>query len=153
MDDSGPVEIIPPDDPKATSGVKYIYANGVVLSHGGPSGCVFTGSEGKLHIDRGVLTSEPESIIKDPLGEKEVHLYQSPGHHRDWIDCIRSRKRPVADVEMGARSVAIVILGNLAYWYRRKLRWDAQAWKFPDDAEANKWLDRERREPWKLPAV
>ena len=112
MDDSGPVEIIPPDDPKATSGVKYIYANGVVLSHGGPSGCVFTGSEGKLHIDRGVLTSEPESIIKDPLGEKEVHLYQSPGHHRDWIDCIRSRKRPVADVEIGARSVAIVILGQ-----------------------------------------
>jgi predicted dehydrogenase len=153
MDDSGPVEIVPPDDPKATSGVKYIYANGVVMTHGGPSGCVFTGSEGQLHIDRGVLTSEPGSIVQEPLGEKEVHLYESPGHHRDWINCIRSRKRPVADVEIGARSVAIVILGNLAYWHHRKLRWDSRAWKFSGDAEANTWLDRERRDPWKLPAV
>ena len=37
------------------------------------------------------------------------------GHHRNWLDCIRSRNRPLADVEIGARSVAITILGNLAY--------------------------------------
>jgi predicted dehydrogenase len=153
MDASGPVEIVPPEDPQATSGVKYIYANGIVMTHGGPSGCVFTGSEGQLHIDRGVLTSEPASIVQEPLGAKEVHLYESPGHHRDWINCIRSRQRPVADVEIGARSVAIVILGNLAYWHHRKLRWDPQAWQFPGDAEANAWLDRERRDPWQLPTV
>ncbi|MGO8898485.1 MAG: hypothetical protein ACLQU5_09060 [Isosphaeraceae bacterium] len=41
------------------------------------------------------------------------------GHHRNWLDCIRSRKRPLADVEIGARSVAITILGNLAYWNGR----------------------------------
>jgi predicted dehydrogenase len=153
MDESGPVEINPPDDPKATSGVQFTYANGIVLTHGGPSGCVFTGTNGKLRIDRGHLSSEPDSIVKDPLGDKDVHLYESPGHHRDWLNCIRSRKRPIADVEIGARSVALVILGNLAYWNHRKLTWDAQAWKFTGDDEANKWLDRERREPWALPAV
>jgi predicted dehydrogenase len=153
MDDSGPVEIVPPEDSKATSGVKYIYANGVVMTHGGPSGCVFTGSEGQLHIDRGVLTSQPQSIVQEPLGAKDVHLDQSPGHHRDWINCIRSRQRPLADVEIGARSVAIVILGNLAYWHHRKLRWDPQGWQFAGDVEANTWLDRERRDPWKLPSV
>jgi predicted dehydrogenase len=153
MDESGPVEIIPPEDPKATAGVKYIYSSGVVMTHGGPDGCVFVGTKGKLHITRNHLSSEPESIVKEPLGKDDVHLYESPGHHRDWINCIRSRKRPVADVEIGARSVTVVHLGNLAYWNHRKLKWDPKSWKFVGDEEANKWLDRERRDPWKLPAV
>ena len=151
MDQSGPVEIIPPEDPTAMTGVRYIYANGVVMTHGGPSGCSFVGTAGKLHIDRGVLTSEPESIVKEPLGAKEVHLFESPGHHRDWLNCIRSRQRPVADIEIGARSVTVVHLGNLAYWYRRKLRWDPRRWKIIGDDEANNWLDRKRRDPWQLP--
>jgi predicted dehydrogenase len=151
MDESGPVEIVPPEDPKAKSGVRYIYENGIEMTHGGPGGCVFTGTAGKLRIDRGHLSSEPESIVKEPLGEKDVHLYESPGHHRDWINCIRSRKRPVAEVEIGARSVAIPLLGNLAYQHRKKLRWDPGKWTFVGDEEAVKWLDRERRDPWKLP--
>jgi len=153
MDGSDPVEIIPPLDPKAGHGVIYRYANGVVMIHGGPSGCTFTGSEGTLRIDRGHLTSDPAEIVKRPIGEKDVHLERSEGHHRNWLDCIRSRKRPVADVEIGARSVAITILGNLAYWNRRPLRWDPVKWEFIGDSEANTWLDRERRDPWKLPDV
>jgi len=153
MDRSGPVEIIPPEDPKATTGVKYLYANGVEMTHGGPSGCFFVGTQGTLHITRGKLISEPESIVKEPLGEHEVHLYNSPGHHRDWLDCIRSRKPPLCDVEIGARSVTVVHLGNLAYWYRRRLRWDPQNWQFVGDEEANGWLDRPRRDPWQLPKV
>jgi predicted dehydrogenase len=153
MDESGPVEIIPPEDPKANQGAKYVYANGVVMTHGGPGGCVFVGSAGKLRIDRGHLSSEPESIVKEPLGEKDVHLFRSPGHHRNWVDCIRSRQRPVADVEIGARTVTVVHLGNLAYWYRRKLRWDPKKWEFVGDEEANRWRDCERRDPWQLPGV
>ncbi len=153
MDESGPVEIVPPEDPNATRGVKYVYSGGVEMFHGGPSGCVFEGTEGKLHVNRGHLSSEPESITKEPLADDEVHLFESPGHHRNWLDCIRSRERPVADVEIGARSVTVCHLGNLAYWHRRKLKWDPQAWRFVDDDEANAWLDRERRDPWQLPEV
>lgn len=152
-DNSGPVEILPPLDPKSQHGVTYRYASGVTMVHGGPSGCTFTGTHGTLRIDRDHLSSDPVSIVKEPLGKNDVHLFKSPGHHRNWIDCIRSRKRPVADVEIGARSVAIVILGNIAYWNHRRLRWDPAKWEFVDDAEAMKWLDRERRDPWKLPAV
>ncbi len=123
------------------------------MTHGGPGGCVFVGTKGTLRIDRGHLSSDPKSIVEDPLGDDEVHLYNSPGHHRDWIDCIRTRKRPVADVEIDARSVTVVHLGNLAYWNHRKLRWDPQQWKFLHDDEANTWLDRERRDPWQLPEV
>jgi predicted dehydrogenase len=154
MDDSGPVEVIAPDDVSKGTGVKFRYANGVVMTHGGPSGCVFTGTDGTLHIDRGVLKSDPESIVKDPLGPNDVHLFQSPGHHRNWLDCIRSRKQPVAEVEIGARSVAIPILANLAYRHGRGFKWDPKAWQFAGDAEANKkYLDRERRDPWTLPTV
>jgi len=154
MDNSGPVEIIPPEKPGAGEGVRYIYANGVEMVHGGPQGCVFTGTKGKLHIGRGVLTSEPESIVKEPLRDDEVHLFRSPGHHRNWLDCIKSREKCVAPVEAGARTVTVVHLGNLAYWHNRRLKWDPQNWRFGDDEEANqKFLDNPRRAPWQLPAA
>ncbi|MGC8640729.1 MAG: Gfo/Idh/MocA family protein [Isosphaeraceae bacterium] len=153
MDQSGPVEIYPAMSQNAHHGVIYRYASGVVMVHGGPSGCTFTGDKGTLRIDRNHLTSDPASIVKKPLEAKEVHLEKSPGHHRNWIDCIRSRTRPVADVEIGARSVAITILGNLAYWNHRPLRWDPVKWEFTGDPVANRWLDRERRDPWQLPTI
>jgi predicted dehydrogenase len=160
MDDSGPSEIIPPDDPKAQHGLKYIYANGVEMIHGPIDkevadfgGVLFIGSDGAIQVNRGKLASKPADIIKQPLGDRDVHLYKSPGHQKDWLDCVKSRKRPIADVEIGARSVTVCHLGNLAYWNHRKLRWDAAKWEFVDDPEANKWRDRERRDPWQLPKV
>ncbi len=153
MDGSGPVEIIPPDDPTTGTGVRYIYENGIEMTHGGPSGCTFTGTAGTLRIDRGLLSCDPADAIAEPIGEDEVHLYESPGHHRDWINCIKSRQRPVADVEIGARTVTICHLGNLAYWHGRKLQWDPKNWTFVDDDEANQWLDYDRRDPWQLPKI
>jgi predicted dehydrogenase len=153
MDDSGPVTIIPPDDPKATTGLRYLYANGVEMVHGPGGGVQFIGTEGEITVNRGKLTSKPEGIIKQPLGEGDVHLYKSPGHQRDWLNCVRARKRPLCDVEIGARSVTVCHLGNLAYWNHKKLHWDPKNWRFVDDDEANKWLDRERRDPWQLPKV
>jgi predicted dehydrogenase len=153
MDQSGPVEIIPPEDPKATSGVRYIYASGVEMIHGGPGGVTFHGTEGEVFVTRGRMTGKPERIIREPLSEDEVQLYESPGHQRDWLNCVRSRKRPICDVEIGARSVTVCHLGNLAYWYRRKLRWDPANWQFVDDAQADGWRDRQRRGPYQLPEV
>jgi predicted dehydrogenase len=154
-DESGPVRILPPGDPEAKHGVKYTYEDGVEVEHvRGPDGCEFFGAEGSLHITRGRLSSNPERIAKDPLGEQDVHLYESPGHHRNWLDCVRSRKRPVADVEAGARTVAMIHLGNLAYWNHREIAWDPKAWRFAGDEPAPaSWLDRERREPWGLPSA
>lgn len=152
LDTTGPVKIVPPADPTADVGVTYIYENGLEIVHGGPSGCVFHGERGTLRIDRGILQSDPEELIKEPLGDAEVHLTVSPGHHRNWLDCIRSRELPIADVEKGARTAAVIHLGNLAYWERQELAWDPQTWKFKDPAH-NKWIDRERRDPWKLPTA
>jgi predicted dehydrogenase len=156
MDEAGPVEIIPPDDPKRGQGVRFVYANGIELVHGGWTtpdgkgigGVNFVGETGAVHVDRGQLQSWPESVVKEPLGANEQPLYKSPGHHQDWFNCIRNRKRPICDVEIGARSVTVCHLGNLAYWNGRKLKWDPKRWRFVGDREADTWRDRERRAPW-----
>ena len=157
MDTSGPVEIIPPDNPKAKKGVRYIYKNGVELIHGrAPEknyGVTFIGTKGTIYVDRGRIESDPPSILKEKLGDGDVTLYESKDHRRNWIECIYSRKKPICDVEVGARSVTVCHLGNLAYWHHRKLKWDPKNWKFIGDREAARWLDRKRRRPWKLPRI
>jgi predicted dehydrogenase len=160
MDESGPVEIVPPDDPKAQRGVKYVYENGVEVIHAEKddkgkvvNGVTFVGTDGRVYVNRGFLASDPADLHKQDLGAKDVHLYESPGHQRDWLNCIKSRKKPICDVEIGARSVTVCHLGNLAYWNHRKLRWDPKEWHFVGSAEADKWLDRERREGYPLPKV
>ena len=77
----------------------------------------------------------------------------SPGkvHAADWHAALAERRRPICDVEVGARSNAVCQLLNLAYFHRRELSWDPAAWTFPGDAEANAWRDYERRPGYELP--
>ncbi len=145
MDDSGPVKIEPPAE--GNSGLKYTYANGVVMTHGGPSGCTFTGEKGTIYVDRGALTSDPGTILSEPLAEDAPRVYHSDNHHRNWLDCIRSREQPICTAEIGHRSASICHLGNIGYWLRRTLTWDPAAERFTDE-EANSFLWREPRKEW-----
>ena len=152
MDKSGPVEIIPPEDPKAQIGVSYIYANGVEVIHGNPSGVTIMGELGEIFVDRGKITSNPD----DPQGAARREgrpPLQVAGPPARLAECIQTRKRPISDVEIGARTVTVCHLGNLAYWNKRKLKWDPEKWEFLGDDEANGWLDRDRREGYALPKV
>ena len=150
LERTGPTRIIPPADGKSMTGMRYLFHNGLEIVHGGESGCVFYGEHGTLRIDRGHLSSNPEELAKAPLAETDLRLPVSPGHHRNWLDCIVSRELPVADVELGARTVSLIHLGNLAYWHRREFGWDPANWKFTDPAD-NQYLDYIRRDPWQLP--
>jgi len=152
MDDSGPVEIIPPDG-KDVKSLTYVYANGVRMYHArGPKSRAIQilGDRGAVMIDRGGLSTDPPEIMKEPLGPNEVHLYRSGGHHADWLGAIRRRTRPVADVEIGCRSVTVCHLGNIAYWLGRAIKWDPVNEQIIGDDEAARWLDRPRRAPWHL---
>jgi hypothetical protein len=150
MDDSGPVEIIPPEDPKATRGVRYLYANGVEMIHGDSGGILFIGTEGKILVNRGKFEATPAALAEEPLGDNAIRLYKSYSHTKDFLDCMRSRKKPICDVEIGCRSVTVCHLGNLAYWNHRHLYWDPVKERFVNDKEANKWLDRPKRGGWKV---
>ena len=150
-DASGPVAIYPARDERSKRGVRFEYASGVHVVHGGNSGVTFIGNDGTIYVDRGRLQSWPESILKQPLPAGATRVYESNDHHQDWLDCVKSRRRPICDVEVGARSVTVCHLGNLAYWNRRPLKWDPTGWEFPGDAGANRWLDRPRRDGYALP--
>lgn len=147
MDHSGPVEIIPPDG-KQYKYLTYIYANGVVMYKGPANGVRFVGTDGWVEVNRSHFKTHPESIGKEPLGADAVRLYRSDNHVQNFLDCVRSRKLPICDVEIGCRSVTVCHLGNLALWNNRRLRWDPEKERFIGDEEANTWLDRPKRSPW-----
>ncbi|MSR67128.1 MAG: twin-arginine translocation signal domain-containing protein [Pedosphaera sp.] len=149
MDENGPVEIIPPADAAASSGLVYKYANGIEMIHGGPNGCTFEGTEGTLYVDRGKIESNPATILTESPGAKAFKLPDiGTSHRRNWLDCIRSRKRPVADVAIGASTSIVCALGNLGYQLRRNLKWDPKKHQFVDDGEANGFLSRKSRGQW-----
>lgn len=155
MDGSGPVEIHPPNG-KEYPTLTYKYANGTTMYHGAvgdinPNGVLFTGTEGKVEVNRGYLRTWPDSLAKEFIGPDEVHLYESNDHQQDWLNCVKSRQKPICDVAIGASSVTVCHLGNIAYWLNRPLRWNPDQEEFENDAEANRWLDRPKRTPWHLP--
>ena len=149
MDASGPVQIEPPSG-DAITGLKFTYADGVEMFHGGPSGCTFEGELGTLYVDRSKLESTPEAILQTPLSPNDQRLEHSDDHGRNWLDCIASRKLPIADVEIGHRSATVCHLANLGYQLRRKLTWNPQQERFVGDDEANSLLNRVPRDPWKI---
>jgi len=161
-DQSGPVEIHPPEEGTKDRGLKYIYANGVEVIHGASGGVRAIGETGEILVNRGKLESKPDSLTLKYRAEKGLKAPQVPdeflpakpvNHKKNFLECIKTREKPIADVEIGARSVTVCHLGNLAYWNKRKLKWDPEKWEFPGDAEANGWRDRERREGYALPKV
>ncbi len=149
-DDSGPVEIIPPDN-KDYKVLTYKYANGVTMTRGCEGrGVLFTGTKGKVEVDRGHLKTWPDSLKNQQIGPNEIHLYESRNHYVDWLDAIRKRTKPICDIEIGCRSVTVCHLGNIAYKLNRPLKWDPKREVIIGDSEAGRLLSRPMRSPWHL---
>jgi predicted dehydrogenase len=155
-DGSGPVEIIPPAGPK--DALTYIYDDGIKMYHQrrpsdqrSANGVLFIGTEGEVEVNRGFLRTTPDSLKAITLKPSDIHLYNSPDHHRDFLDCIKQHKKPICDVEIGASSVIVCHLGNIAYYLKRPLKWDPKKHVFVNDPEANRLLSRAYREPWSQP--
>jgi len=160
MDESGPVEIIPPKGEQGNADYQpltYKYANGAVMMRNdkykgeGVRGVKFIGADGWIEVDRGHFKANPEKIAEDPWSGKEK-LYENRDHYGNFLDCMRSRKKPICDVAIGAHSAMVCHIGNIAWWTDLTLKWDPEKERFDKD-EANQWLDRARRAPWNLPTV
>jgi len=132
--------------------VEYTYAKGsrVICDSGQPQGVRFEGSEGWVHVKRGDIWAEPKSVLSSVIGPQEIHLYESHNHHRNFLDCVRSRKDPVAPCEVAHRSATVCHLGNIAMLLGRELRWDPVRERFVEDDEANRMVSRPQRAPWTL---
>jgi predicted dehydrogenase len=152
-DETGPVQIFPPKKAKAVRGVKYIFANGVKMIHkdfGRGWAVRFEGTEGTLDISREFLDSKPENIAKLELKDTDKRLYFSDNHYNNWIQSVKNRSRPVADIEIGHRTATICNIGNICYRLRRSLEWDPEKEEFKNDPEANKLLTKDYRTPYIL---
>lgn len=146
MDSSGPVMVEPPAE--GGTGLKFTYASGIEMFHGGPDDCTFEGTGGIIRVGRGSLKSEPEEILTTSLGEGDRRVIPSKNHLRNWLDCVKSREQPICTAETGHRSATVCHLANIGYKLRRKLRWDPVKERFTDDAEANALTTRKPREGW-----
>jgi predicted dehydrogenase len=149
MDGTEPVEIYPPDgnDHKVLT---YLYHNGIPMTRDKAKGILFEGTEGKVEVNRGYLKTWPESLKDRNIGPDQIHLYDSKNHYTDWLDAIRNRTKPICDIEVGASSVTVCHLGNLAYRLQRPLKWDRRRHAFIGDDEANRLLSRPMRSPWQI---
>jgi predicted dehydrogenase len=150
-DHTGPVEVFPPGHDGLPGGVSFRYADGVVVVHnGGGDGVTFFGERGKVWLKAldGLTRFEPAELAREPL-PPELRT-TGKGHVQNFVDCVQSRARPNADVEIGCRSATVCHLGNICYNLRRPLRWDPEQEQFAGDAEANRLLHRPLRGPWVL---
>lgn len=143
------------------------YANGVNMQVSGsfPNGVKFYGSDGWLFVSRGnvaVTASDPTQagaelkaldasdpkILKSEIGPDEVRLYKAPEQHEDWLNAIRSRRDPVAPVEVGHRSCSACLVSHIAMKIDGKLHWDPGHERFLDNDRANDMLERPQRHPY-----
>lgn len=108
----------------------------------------FYGSEASLIVDHGGWQ------VYSNTGELDTEVKASGGSHVDnFLDCMRSRKEPNGDIELGRLSTTICHLGNIAYHLGRDLEFHPKTETFPGDAEANAYLTKEYRSPYVLPEV
>jgi hypothetical protein len=119
-------------------------------------GAIFVGDQCKIEINRNKFTTNPPDFVQDGPDQELAKKWEgdgwiAKGHVQNWFDCIRSRKRPNADVEIGHRTASICQLLGITRQLGRRLKWDPKTERFPEDDEANLLLDRPRRAGWELP--
>ena len=181
LDRSGPATVegralVPPVPGGFTAAseyeVTYTYANGVThrcvsTPINGPAGQVlrqpkpgelpngvkFEGTDGWIFVTRGKIEASRPELLSEPLTSKSVELYVSDNHMGNFFDCVRSRKPPICEAEIGHRSASLCHLGVIAIRLGRKLQWDPEREHFVNDKEADGYLAREMRKPWSYDMV
>ena len=151
MDDSGPTEIFAPDADHPF--LTYKYKNNIIMTHEKwewNNAVLFTGTEGEMRIGRGKLETTPVSIKNKIISDTQKHVYKSENHYKDFLNAMRTRTKPICDVETGHRTATVCNIGNIAYQLKRRLKWNPKKEKFKNDAEANALLGRPMLNEWAI---
>lgn len=165
MDESGPISVEGTPQFHAqgwyevpeTSTLTYTYPGDikVLVGQGGttPGGVRFEGSRGWIHVNRARITGEPAELLRSEFTDRDVRLAVSSNHHANWLEAIRTNRRPICDVEVGHRSATVCHLGSIALRTRRPLRWDPASETIQGDEEQQRMLQRPYRAPWVMPTI
>ncbi|MGN7783214.1 Gfo/Idh/MocA family protein [Niabella sp. 22666] len=148
--------------------VEAKYANGVTMhvNSKNPNGVKFVGTDGWIFVSRGnvgVTATDPTSgdksqpkafnasnpaILDSVIKPNEIHLYESPEQHRNWLECIQNKKATISPAEIAHRSCSACLVAFAAMKMGTKLYWDPVKEVFKDNTEANKLLSRPQRHPY-----
>lgn len=166
FDRTGPVEVAAygeyPDSGVWNSATKYRvttkYANGItmIIAGGHPDVCngrggtKWIGEYGWVWVDRSGIDAHPKSLLKEKFGPEEVHLYQSPGHYRNFLDCVKTRQETITPCETAHRSATPGHLGQIAMSLGRKIYFDPEKEEIINDPVAARMLGIPMRTPWNL---
>jgi predicted dehydrogenase len=146
LHETGPLEVHPPDG-KDYQRLTYVFENGIRMYHGGGWDRISAvGTEGGSS-ERG---PKDKSKRKNP---PDIHIpnYKGKGGiFGDFVHCVGTRERPFRDIQIAHRTLIVCHLGNIAYWLKRSLKWDPVKEEIIGDPEANRWLDRPKRAPWRI---
>ena len=169
MDESGPKEVIPPEDPAATKGAVLVYDEGIRVIHVDGFGAHFFGENGEVKVNRGKfefwrdgakvagfvnredggsLSSVLTRVEKEYLSDVKTKLYVSQDHLRDFLDCVEARTRPITNEEVGGRSAICCHLLNQAYYNHAIIKWKPRQMRFAEGGGNPEWLTRDYRAPW-----
>jgi predicted dehydrogenase len=171
MDDSGPVEALPPEKASSKKGAVLKYANGVTVHHKNGYGAHFFGDKGEVKVNRGRLelildgkkvaahdrkdrSSSLHRVLalaeREYLKDAKIKLYNSGHHVKDFLKCVESRKKPITSEIVGARSAICCHLMNQSYYNNAKIGWDPKKLAFTKGTGKPEWLTREYRSPWSV---
>jgi predicted dehydrogenase len=171
MDASGPVEIRPADKPDAKRGAVLVYGNGITVNHTNGFGVHFFGSEGEVQVNRGKFTlsrggtmlykftqkedgSSCETQValaeREFLKDAKIKLYASKAHIPDFLNCVKSREKPITNEIVGGRSAICCHLLNQSYYHQAKILWDPEKLELKPGGGDPAWLTRDYRAQWKV---
>ncbi|MDR0336322.1 MAG: Gfo/Idh/MocA family oxidoreductase [Planctomycetaceae bacterium] len=142
--------------------MKMWFANGVELRFNldgdrGPGlGCIVTGENGKIEINRHKLSSNPKELAANMPEEFKNKRPETVYHVENWIDCIKTGKKCNADIEYGQRSTTLCELVNIVRATApvgEKIGWDPVKERFTNNDKGNEMLSRPRRKGYELPEL
>ena len=170
-DSSGPVATIPAKDPKAMKGAQLVYEGDIHMMHGEGQGATFYGTDGRVECHRGLLglykgdkliagksdrndksknlNQEMDRIEAEGLKDAKVKLYDSNNHVGDFLNSMKSRKKPITNEVVGARTSIACHLLNQTYYNQTAIAWDPKKNTFAKGGDP-RWLTRNYRGQWKV---
>ncbi|MBX7256483.1 MAG: Gfo/Idh/MocA family oxidoreductase [Candidatus Hydrogenedentes bacterium] len=133
-------------------GLKLIFKDSSKFEEGDfkQAGCCFIGDEGWVHVDRAGIWAAPESLLKVEFKDTDTKLTDSTNHGGNFLECVRSRKDPVSDVDAAHTASYMGMLADISARLEQKLKWDPKTERFIDNDKANSMLVRPMHNGWKL---
>jgi len=133
---------------KAKSGLMMEFHDNVSGAY--KQGVRFIGDKGWVHVTRGGIKASDPTILSTVIKPSDKHLYVSRNHMENFLDCIKSRRDPVANVDACHASSTLSLVSDIATRVKRPVKWDWKTEQFIGDEFANRLLSRTMREPWHL---